>query len=390
MAIEQTRVKLERVSLAVGGGAFVVGALVALTVLRGHTPLFGRGSIGDLAAFTAAPIAALSCLLVLGVLGDDVLPWHRNLSRFRRIVDLIGLMLLFGSLALLLVMALYQLFSSAFRTIQFDHWSGSFLVAATCAMVGYLVASATSRLTTSNLSMLLGLFIFAGAIFAGITSANEYWWRMHFSTLGTAVDASGIAFNFTLILSGLVLITLSEFIVYDIYRMVRFDRGSKIKVGIARFGFILLGACLGLIGVLPESLTHRGHLIVTYGAIAVVAVMMLVMIVVFPRVARTFWAPTLIIAAMLAVAGYLFRVVRYLNTTAFEMIAVMLVLAWLFLLIRTIASIVEDLPHEDAQRWEQEIEAPERDAEPSPVLPGAEPTDPVEAEEDADQVAIDR
>lgn len=375
MGIEQTaRVKLERISLALGGAAFLLGALVGLIVLREHTPLFGGESVGNVAAFTAAPIGGLACLVIMGMLGDDVLPWHRNLTRIRRVVDLVGLMLMFASLSLLLVMAAYQLFSGAFRTIQFDRWSGAFLVASTCAIAGYLVASATSRLTTSSLTVLLSLFIFSGAIFSGITSANEYWWQMHFSTLGTAVDTSGIAFNFTLILSGLVLITLSEFIVYDISRMVRFDKGSRIKVIIARTGFILLGVCLGLIGVLPETLTHRGHLFVTYASIAVVAVMMVVMILLFPRVRRTFWAPTLIIAAMLGFAAYLFRGVRYLNTTAFEMIAVMLVLVWLFLLIRTISSVVADLPAEDAERWQREIVitdgVEELEAVASDALPG--------------------
>lgn len=347
--------ELERVSLAVGGIAFLVGGLVGLAFLRGHTPLFGRGSIGDIAAVSAGVVGGLACLVVIGLLGDNVLPWHRNLSRLRRIVDLIGLMLMFASISLLLVMGLFQLFSNAFRTIRFDEWSGAFLVAVTCAAVGYIVASATSQLNTASLTVFLGIFIFAGAIFSAMTSSNEYWWRMHFSTLGTAIDASGIAFNFTLILSGLVIITLSDFIVYDLSRMVRFDRGSALKVSVCRFGFILFGICLAGIGAFPESFSHRGHIIATWSSIAVVTLLMLFMVLVFPRVRRVFWPPTVLIGAMLGLAAYLHRGIWYLNITAFEMIAVALVLVWLFLLIRAISSLVTELPQEDPQRWQREV-----------------------------------
>lgn len=357
MTIDQTaRVKLERASLGIGGVAFVLGGLVGLAFLRGHTPLFGRGSIGDIAAFSAAVVGGLACLVVIGLLGDNVLPWHRELSRFRRVVDLIGLMLMFASISLLVVMALFQLFSNAFRTIRFDEPSGAFLVAVTCAAVGYIVASATSQLSTSSLTVYLSIFVFAGAIFSAMTSVNEYWWRMHFSTLGTAIDASGIAFNVTLILAGLVLVTLSDFIVYDLSLMVRYDKGSTLKVTIVRIGFIVFGVCLAGIGVFPESFSHLGHIVSTYAAITVVVLLMMLMIALFPRVRRAFWAPTLLIAAMLGAAGYLHRGIWYLNITAFEMIAVALVLVWLFLLIRAISSVVTDLSVEDTDRWEREIQ----------------------------------
>lgn len=373
------RVELERVSLVVGGVAFLVGGLVGLAFLRGHTPLFGRGSIGDITAVSAGVIGALTCLAVMGLIGDNVLPWHRNLSRLRRVVDLIGLMLMFGSISLLLVMGLFQLFSNAFRTIRFDEWSGAFLVALTCAAVGYIVASATSQLDTSSLSVYLGIFIFAGAIFSAMTSSNEYWWRVHFSTLGTAIDASGIAFNFTLILSGLVIITLSDFIVYDLARMVRFDGGSARKVGISRYGFILFGLCLAGIGAFPESFSHRGHIISTWSSVAVVVLLMLYVVVVFPRLRRAFWLPTLLIGGILGAAAYLHRGIWYLNITAFEMIAVALVLVWLFLLIRAVSSVVAELPLENPERW-REIEGGEVSGNHLPSISGDELQDREEFE----------
>ena len=203
---------LEDLSLLLGGLGFVAGALVALLVLDPPAPLFGKGSVGEGAALTGGAVSGLAFLFVAMLIGSRRMSWQHRMSRFRRVVDLVGLTLVHGAISMLATAAVFAVFADAFRALEMDRWAGSFLVAGACAVGAYVAASSAASLTTQSLSMLVAAFLVVGAFTSALTSQDPQWWQAHFSALGAASDASGITFNFTLILTGVVLTTLADFL----------------------------------------------------------------------------------------------------------------------------------------------------------------------------------
>lgn len=343
-ATSTRRGSTEDLSLLLGAAGFVVGGVLALLALRPPAPLFGRSSVGEIAALTGGAVSGLAFLIVMLILGPRLRPWQHRLTRFRRVVDLTGLMLVHAAISMLATAAVFAVFADAFQTLAMDRWAGSFLVAGACAVGAYVAASSAGSLTTQSLSVLVAAFLVAGAFSAALTSADPTWWQAHFSALGAASDASGIAFNFTLILTGVVLTTLADFLTHDLSRWAQHTGEPHWKVGFVRTGFIVLGIMLAMVGVIPVNLSMFWHNMVTYAAIGAFAVMLVAVPFLFRRLSGGFVGVTFVVAAMLAVGGWLNLGVGYLNITAFEIAAVGTVFIWLILFIRSVSAAVDDIP----------------------------------------------
>ncbi len=335
---------LENISLLLGALGFLVGGVVALLVLRPPSPLFGEGSIGEAAALTGGVVSGSAFLVVALMIGSRSRAWQHRLSRFRRVVDLVGLTLVHAAISMLATAAIFAVFADAFRTLDLDRWAGSFLVAGACAVGAYAAASSAGALTTQSLSLLVAAFLVVGAFTSALTSSDAQWWQAHFSALGTVSDASGITFNFTLILTGVVLTTLADFLTRDLSRWAASTGEPNWKVVVVRTGLIVLGVMLAMVGVIPVNLSLFWHNMVTYVAVGAFAVMLLAVPFLFRRLTGGFVGVTVVVAAMLATAGWLNVGAEYLNITAFEIAAVGTVFIWLILFIRSVSAAVDDIP----------------------------------------------
>lgn len=158
--------------------------------------------------------------------------------------------------------------------------------------------------------MLVALFLVAGSLASALSASDEQWWQQHFSALGAASDRSGILFNFTLILTGVVLTALADFLTHDLQLWAEHHGERHWKVTFVRVGLIALG---------------------------------------FPAV-------TAAVVALIAGVVWLHLGVGYLNITAFEMGAVSTVFVWLVLLIRTVTAAVSEIP--ETSPAEVEVAAP--------------------------------
>lgn len=94
--------------------------------------------------------------------------------------------------------------------------------------------------------MLVALFLVAGSLASALSASDEQWWQQHFSALGAASDRSGILFNFTLILTGVVLTALADFLTHDLQLWAEHHGEPHWKVTFMRVGLIALGALLGM------------------------------------------------------------------------------------------------------------------------------------------------
>lgn len=212
----------ENLTLLLGGIGFVLGGGIALFALPAHAPIFGRGSVGELAAIIAFFSSAAAFLIGLRFSGlRSSREWLGQLSRLRWGVNQFGLAVVHAAFSFYLTTAVFAVFSGAFRHLQLDRYAGAFSVALACAVCVYATASSATSLSTGSLAVLVALFLVTGSLASALNASDAEWWQQHFSALGAASDRSGIVFNFTLIVTGLVLTALADFLTQDLETWAR-------------------------------------------------------------------------------------------------------------------------------------------------------------------------
>lgn len=334
----------ESLSLATALIGFIVGSVVGLVVLpRPTAPIFGPSSVGDVAALTAAALSAIVFVVSMALAQSRSSEhWRLQIRLVRRVIDAIGLTLLHAAISLFAVAGVFWVFDQAFQTLQLDPAAGSVCVGMAVAVACYLASSSAMVMRTSQLSVLIALYLTMGAMSSALNASNPVWWQTHFSSLGAAVDFSGLTFNFTLVLTGIVLTTLADYLTHDLSLWAESHQVSERRVKVVRIGFMLLGLMLALVGLIPVNVNFTAHNSVAYGMVGVFAALLVSIPLLFPDLFPAFNLASVFIAALLVINVVLHLIVGYLNVTAFEMIGVSIMFVWLVLLIRSITAAVHD------------------------------------------------
>jgi hypothetical membrane protein len=110
-----------------------------------------------------------------------------------------------------------------------------------------------------------------------ITSTNPYWWEVNFSSLGSTDSPSAVAFNFTLILSGLLLITLSSHLLDDITKLLKglSTKAQNARVGLLKILFIFIGICMAGVGIFTYAEHPTLHNLSAYSMVLGFAIMII-------------------------------------------------------------------------------------------------------------------
>lgn len=336
---------LENVALFLAAGGLAVGAAVGIITLRDFTPFQGGRwrSVGSIADISSGIMAGVVFLLTwLRFVHPS---WYQGVGMMRRVVHTVGLTLLMGTLTFFMVRAFNSIVDAAFFGLRFDVWSGATFIALTCGVSAYFAASVAARLTVESLSVVVSAFLVMGALMSAVNASDQYWWQVHFSSLGMAPGLSGFTFNYTLILTGVVIATIADFLAHDMRRWLAATGQGLWKSRVVRVGLMVMGVALGGIGLIPVHISHAGHIFTTYVAVAAFFVLALVAPVILRGIPWGFRLASLLIVGFVALLGYLFKGIQYLGTTGFEMLAVSTVLVWMVLFIRTMAAVSRDLPN---------------------------------------------
>ena len=333
----------EQWRLATAGGAFLLSFVVALTLMYGRRhPMFGEGSIGEYSALIAALTTAITYVVWFAwAVRGPAQRWRRRMALFLRILEYVGLTLTHAAVAMLALSGTFWILSQAFRELTLDGFAGAFIVAVGSAVTSYLVVGSALSTNTRHLSQLLAVFVASGALSSMLTASDPLWWQDHFSSLGAASDLSGLTFNFTLLLGGLVIITLSGYLTHDLAVWAELARERPYKVTVMRIAFLVEGVLLAALAFLSVDRFFYTHNVVAYAMVAVFLAMAAGVPVLFPTLSRPFSLVCALTLTALVVGLVAYLGVGYLNLTAFEVLTVAGIFTWLILLVATVESASE-------------------------------------------------
>ncbi|TFB90147.1 hypothetical protein E3O44_00580 [Cryobacterium algoricola] len=349
-----TLVEYERTSAGgrseVESGALIAAAVAALAGLLGAVVIFGGNAVGLAGTVSVGGLSAQ----IAGLIGFPVFGWSyvrftrhsaswRSRARVRRILDTLGLSLTGAAMAGLLISSVYAVFQLAFRELLLDPFAATLFVTLTVAASTFALFLLAAEITTTRLASLLGLFLAAGVFSSMLTAADPRWWQANFSALGMGGASSAYAFNLTILLAGLVMTTLADYLTLDL-RSRQSAAGSDLRgVPLVRIIIIVVGVALIGVGLVPVDVSFVVHN--TFATSAVVGFVALIVLVplVLKDLPRSFIVTTTVFVLAIGGAVLLWYPIGYYNLTALELVAVLIVFAWFVLFVRN-ASVVAPAP----------------------------------------------
>ncbi|WP_313354877.1 hypothetical protein [Microbacterium sp.] len=337
--------------------AIVVAGLGALTGLIGGLIVFAGRLVG--LAEGALPVGSFAAL-VAGIVGIPVfaITYVRadrrrgveagvpRRSRLRRAIDVVGLTLTACGMVMLLIATLFSIAQLAFRYLEIDAFAAAVLTAGAVAASTYALSLLASDITTQRVATLLAMFLAAGTLSSMLSAEDELWWQNNFSALGMRQVSGSYAFNVTVILSGLVLITLSGYLTRDLrVRSLSYAVPAR-GVGIVRSLLIVVGVAFMGVGAVPVDVSQLLHNIFSIGLIIAFVALIAACPALIAGLPRAFVAASAVFVAGMALIVVLWVPFGYYNLTAVELLAVVVVFTWLVLFTRNVST--GQLPGGDA------------------------------------------
>lgn len=335
-------VTAESRALVIGGAGFLIlGVIAFLLVGREPVALSGRGSVGDIAALGTAALGAAAVVVGSREGREFEAPHAPGGRRARHIVDIAALALAHSCIFLLGWLALFSIFQRAFVGAVLYPLAAAILVGVTGAVSSYAAYLSAVTMNAYRLAALLAVFLVTGVLTSMLTAEDPQWWQENLSALGMSSDVSGVAFNVTLIVAGVVVTTLAGYST----RTLESTAGTapaRRRVRRLEGGITLIGVLLACVGLFPVDEQFWLHTAAASGMVVVFGTLIVRMRSLVPAIPATFNVLGLLFLAVIAFAVVMYFPFAYYNLTAVELIAASLVFAWLIVLIRNLAAVDAD------------------------------------------------
>ncbi|TQL46530.1 uncharacterized protein DUF998 [Homoserinimonas aerilata] len=330
-------------------GGFVV-ALIAVGVRGADAPLFGAFSIGLITALSASGIAVV--VFVVGYvlsMRSPVNSWRRSVWLPRFVLDVTGLSFTHAAIAFMAALAMFSLLQRAFEGLAFDAITSALTCGVVTALTAYVTFLSASAVSTYSLSQLLAVFVVSGSLTSMLTADEPHWWQSNFSALGVSTGFSGYAFNATVLIAGLVVITLADYVTTDLEELARRrEQHVRWRSEMVRWLLVTIGVALIGVALVPVNLSEPVHNIFATGLVVVFFALMVGIRWFAPVMQPTFLVVTSIFIAVIGTATVLFWPVGYYNLTGFELVVSAVVFAWLIIFVRNIAAALHEATTPDA------------------------------------------
>ncbi|HET8928273.1 MAG TPA: DUF998 domain-containing protein [Microbacterium sp.] len=321
---------LESLALGAGAIAFVVAALVALIVFGLQpAPISGPGSIGQFSAIAAAVAA------ILAFVAGRLVVRSPGRVGVLEVIDVAALAFAHAVIALLTWTLLAVILEQSFIDAEVFALPILIIAGAVAAVTAYIVFFSATHLDLQLLALVLAVFLTEGVIASMLTAGDPHWWKENLSALGMTDDLSARAFNLTLVVAGLIVVTLARYATRGIPSPVAHG-AVRVRTCLIVVGVFL--ACVGIFHVDDFFWIHTG---VASGMAVAFGILVIMLPRWIPGLSRGFLLLGWLFIAVILVLGVFFAV-GYYTLTAVELVAGILVFAWIILFLRNAAALIED------------------------------------------------
>ncbi len=333
---------LETASLSAATASLLVTlmAVGAMSIIYGASfAIFGWWSL--------ASVLAVSC----GLTALAIFPigfWHnksltnRINARWKLYVHgfslAVAYALFYATLALLVALFI----ENAFKGITLDGLAVTCLAAIGSSITSYTLIRWARRLSAINVAQTMVGFLLIGVCASMILNEDPEWWRKNFSYLGSIDGNTFFIFSFTLIISGLLLLAITDYVVDDLRRLGSKNNLLSQHLQWLQVCFIGISLCMILLGLFPNVVGEIwGFLHNAAAKLLVVLFLALIFGIawILPGLNRTFYVVSYLFGLVIGFMYFvLFGLLGYFNVTSFELFSFFVCIGWLYLLLQTISA----------------------------------------------------
>ncbi|MES2094243.1 MAG: hypothetical protein V4531_10590 [Actinomycetota bacterium] len=328
-----------RALLAAAAGFVLAGPASVFYFLTRSNPISGQGSVGDTAAVAAAVIGLIA--FAASYTNSYLRPAARRSTRLRRAVDifdLLALALAHATVILLIWAVVFFVLQQAFSGARLHPLAAGLLVGGAVAISAYFAYLSGSNMTVSRLSLLLLVFLVGGVLTSMLTASDPRWWVNNISALGITTDVSGVTFNFTLAIAGIILTTLAQYGTKDL-RSTPVARSSSVhSIRSLRWTITILGIFLASVGLFPANRLVLVHNTAATGMVLTFMGLIVVLRWLCPMLPVAFLALGYVFVVFIAIAVVLWYPIGYFGLTGLELISASLIFLWVVVFVRVLAA----------------------------------------------------
>ncbi|WP_064111339.1 DUF998 domain-containing protein [Leifsonia xyli] len=342
VAARAAALDLEGAAIVVGAAALVVGAIVSLPFFWGRSlPIAGPGSLSQFAAL-AAGVVGIAAYVVGRLWHRDALtpfggradraaeaPASRRSPTGAALFDTVVIALAHGIIAVLGWLVLGAVLADGFQDATVYAVSATVLAGVAVGFSAYVIFLSGARMDLMRLSTVLAVFAAFGILAAMLSAPDPHWWEFHLSALGMTKSVSSLTFNLTLIVAGLMMAAIARYAT-DLTGVDPAVRPARMRV---RVCLILIGLLLAGVGLFPLNVSQILHNGSAVGMLVAFSLLVFWVRRALPEAPRSFFLLGYVLFAVIVLAAVFF-VTGYYVLTATELIAGVVVFAWLTVFLR--------------------------------------------------------
>lgn len=252
----------------------------------------------------------------------------------RSIIMSLSLAVAHAAIGFLAVVALAQYAGHSLSGLAITAFITAGVSALAILIAVYVTYIQAVNMSASRLAGVLALFMTSGALTSITTTTNHDWWRNHFSALGMGDTLSSHTFNLTMIIAGLIVISLSHYIIQEL-RTIRkyFPQLTTRKTDILRGMYLYIGGMMIGVGVFPYDKFRQLHDFCGHSLSAVFLAMIVLLPWLIPGFSAWFIGVSYLLVGVVAYAYWTF-LHGPVSLLIVETIGMLIFFFWLTLFIR--------------------------------------------------------
>lgn len=306
--------------------------------LSGHSQINFTGgryhSVAGISMLCATIIGFATFLWVYAK--QNTSPQKRMLSRIR---ELVTISLAYTLIVFAIQALIWYILGMTFVGVTLDRFTASFVAALFSAIVFYFLILFAASVKISHLIILLFITFIGGIFLSMAMNGQNVWWQYNFSFLGTGEAKNQWQFNFTMIFSALMLLTITDYLFMDFQKSDLYN----FKVKIVQAFYYVIALFIAGVGIFPaQSWTMTFHNASAYGIVLCIIILIVLSKYLLPQISKEFLSMSAIVFVALVTSAILFLKVHYLSLTVFEIIAFAISFTWLVLMINALQKMLHE------------------------------------------------